>query len=338
MASTEPPESRRHTVELVNSRGCSARISSVGAALLSLRVPDLAGELRDVVLGYESVQDYLEDPYYLGSVVGRYAGRIAQATFTLDGVRYQLNRNSAPHHLHGGSVGFSRHTWSLEQPSPSVAHLRRLSPDGEEGYPGALEVSVRYTLTDDNALRIEYQAVTDKPTVINLTNHAYFNLEGHAAGSIHDHRLQLFSDKVADLDEDAIPTGALVSLAGSPLDFTSPAAVGDRMGVDGIDHAWILAGGDTQLETPVACLEAPISGIRLEVFTDQTAVQVYTSNFLPQGLPGKNHCQYGPHQGICLETQRLPNSPNVVHFPSTELRPGQVYQSATVYRFSVSKS
>ena len=328
---------------LVNSRGCQATISTYGGTLTSLLVPDRHGTLADVVLGFDVGSGYLSPAYrqanpYFGALIGRYGNRIREGKFILAGKSYSLATNNGPNSLHGGRQGFDQRLWQAE-PGTSVAGetlaLTYHSPDGEVGYPGNRTVTVVYTLTADNALRLDYTATTDRATPINLTNHTYFNLSLGTSPNVLAHEVQLAADYYTVVDATQIPTGELRSVAGTPFDFTTSHAIGIRMGQvpGGYDHNWVLrkAAGPH----PAASVYDPTSGRTLEVRTDQPGLQFYTGNFLDGRLTGKGGTGYGPHAGLCLETQHFPDSPNQPGFPNTILAPGELFRSTTVYQFGV---
>ncbi|RZK22764.1 MAG: galactose mutarotase [Hymenobacter sp.] len=328
---------------LQNAHGLTATISTYGGTLTSLLVPDRAGRLGDVVLGFASLAGYTSAAFeqanpYFGALIGRYGNRIAQGKFTLEGNAYQLPINNAPNSLHGGTIGFNRHVWTA-QPGTSAdgptLTLSYLSPDGEEGYPGTLRVTVVYTLTNANALRLTYTATTDQPTVLNLTNHSYFNLSAGQVKDVLSHEVMLKADRFTPVDDTAIPTGELKPVAGTPFDFQLPHAIGARIKQvpGGYDHNWVLANKMRTTPELAATVYEPISGRTLEVYTDQPGVQFYTGNFLNSTLTGQGGTVYGPHAGFCLETQHFPDSPNQPAFPSTKLRPGETFHSVTEYRF-----
>jgi aldose 1-epimerase len=328
---------------LTNVHQLEADILSYGGTVLALRVPDRSGRLGDVVLGFQTLAPYLSDQPYVGALIGRYANRIAGGRFALNGVTYTLARNDGPNHLHGGPNGFHRQIWNAQE-RPSAAgpslELTYLSRDGEEGYPGNLSVTVVYTLTDQNALQIDYAATTDASTVVNLTNHTYFNLAG--TGEILEHELQLFASQFLPTDATGIPLGELRSVRGTPMDFTAPARIGARIADDdeqmrhgqGYDHTWVLDKEDGVLAL-AARLYEPSTGRVMEVATTQPGVQFYSGNKLDGSLIGKGGQRYVPHSGLCLETQHFPDSPNQPQFPSTVLRPGNGYHQTTTYRFTV---
>jgi aldose 1-epimerase len=316
-----------------------ARILTYGGILVSLKTPDRHGQSADVVLGFDSLAPYATNPAYFGAVVGRYANRIAHARFSLDGKPYSLFKNDGDNTLHGGKRGFDKVVWKARRIDNGV-ELTYVSPDGDEGYPGALTTSVQYTLTG-NALRIEASATTDKPTVVNLSYHSYFNLAGQGRGDILHHELKINASRYTPVDATLIPTGELASVAGTPFDFRKPTAVGVRIADDneqlkrgrGYDHNWVLDAPPGELATAAEVFE-PSSGRVLEVLTDQPGLQFYTGNFLDGSLTGKAGRVYQKRYALCLETQHFPDSPNHANFPSTELRPGQRYHTVTVYRFS----
>ncbi len=330
---------------LANDSGMRAQISTYGGTIVSLWVPDRYGEPGDVVLGFETLAEYVDHSPYFGCVVGRYANRIARGRFTLDGVTYQLACNDGPNHLHGGEVGFDKRVWSSstresDQGEP-VLDLLLISPDGDQGYPGTLRVRVSYTLTDANALRIDYEATTDAPTILNLTNHSYFNLSAGQQASVLDHELRLNADRYTPVDDTLIPTGDLAPVAGTPLDFRSPRPIGARIEADhsqmriagGYDHNFVINGEAGTLRLAARVVD-PTSGRVMTVRTTEPGVQLYSANFLPlEGLPGKRGLTYGPRAALCLETQHFPDSPNKPHFPSVILRPGKKFCSTTIYAF-----
>jgi aldose 1-epimerase len=329
-------------IELVNVGGCRAVISPMGCSLVSLRVPDRDGELVDVVLGYGDEGSYRDNRFYLGCVVGPYAGRIDRGNFTLDGKRCQLSVDDSGHHLHGGRAGLHRLRWQVLESTRNRAALTCTVAAGEGGYPASLAVTVTYRLTDEDSLQIDYHATTDGPTVVNLTHHAYFNLAGHDSGDVLNHSLFLDAEAYAPLRPDLIPTGEIVAVAGSPLDFLRPFRIGERIDSEhdqlqfagGYDHAWLLNPDCAGLETPAARLSAPASGISMSVYTDQPTIQFYSGNGLPHSWPGKGGARYGHRQGLCLETQHLPDSPNQPGFPSTTLYPRETYRSSTRFHFT----
>ena len=328
------------TVELYalrNSKGAEARIMNYGGVLVSLKVPDRTGAFGDVVAGLDSFQDYLKPPPYFGAIIGRYGNRIGNARFTLNGVEYNLSKNDGQNSLHGGARGFDKRLWQATPLSPQNIELKYRSADGEEGYPGNLNVTVKYTLTDANELRIDYSAVTDKDTVVNLTNHSYFNLAGE--GDVLAHEVMINADRFTPVDKGLIPTGELKDVTGTPFDFRAATPIGKRIEQNdqqlsfagGYDHNWALNRSGNGLET-AAKVSDPKSGRVMEVLTTQPGLQFYTGNFLDGTLKGKGRT-YTRRSAFCMETQHFPDSPNKPGFPSTVLRPGSVYESTTVYRF-----
>jgi aldose 1-epimerase len=321
---------------LTNAKGLQARVMTYGATLVSLLVPDRTGKLGDIVLGYESLDSYIKNSPYFGSIVGRYGNRIAKGLFTLDGVTYKLAVNNGLNHLHGGSKGFDKVVWKAEpvrEAGAAGVKLTYLSRDGEEGYPGNLSVTVVYSLTDENELRISYEAVTDRPTPVNLTHHSYFNLAGE--GDILGHELVVNAESYTPVDAGLIPTGEIRPVKGSPFDFTTPHAIGERIArvEGGYDHNFVLRGGGGRLDLAARVFE-PKSGRVMEIRTTEPGLQFYSGNFLDGTITGKGGRVYSKHAGFCLETQHFPDSPNRPGFPSTILRPGSVYKSLTVHRFS----
>ena len=324
-----------------------AAVTNYGARLVSLIVPDKNGIATDVVVGYDNIGNYLHQPdTYFGAIVGRYGNRIAKGHFKLNGKEYTLATNDGPNTLHGGRKGFDAGVWTAKQLGDTSVELHYLSTDGEEGYPGNLQVTVTYTL-DSNALHIYYEATTDKATVLNLTNHAYFNLNGQGSGTINNHLLQIVADKYTPVDSTLIPTGKIEPVAGTPFDFRQPTAIGSRIGADnqqlkygkGYDHNFVLNSygifKQTQAKFPDVTVQGDKSGIVMNVYTDQPGVQFYGGNFMKGTNPIKGGKKDEYRSAFCLETQHYPDSPNEPSFPSTELKPGQTYKSATTYSFSV---
>ena len=333
---------------LTNGRGVEVRAISYGAIIASVRVPDRNGQRGDVVLGFDTIDGYLGTHPYFGAVVGRYGNRIAKGRFTLDGTTYQLATNNGSNHLHGGVKGFDKAVWRGEpvdrgDGSASVA-FTHISPDGDEGYPGTLTVRVTYTLTPADELVVEYEATTDKPTPVNITQHSYFNLAGAGTSDILQHRLTIDADRFAPVDATLIPTGELAPVAGTPFDFRQPTAIGARIDGDdqqlkngnGYDHSWVLNRTGVGL-VHAARVEDPSSGRTLDVSTTEPGVQFYAGNFLDGTITGKGGRVYKRRFGLCLETQHFPDSPNHPDFPSTILRPGERFQSKTVFAFGVTK-
>jgi aldose 1-epimerase len=328
---------------LVNDNGMAAEITPFGGIVVSLTAPDRDGEMDDVVLGFDSLDEYLDHNPFFGCLVGRYGNRIANGTFTLNGVTYTLAKNNGENHLHGGLQGFDKRLWSAlarETAEGPALELSYLSPAGEEGYPGTLSVTVTYTVTSDNGLRIDYAATTDETTVVNLTNHTYFNLAADEAETVLDHKLMLNADAFTPVDETLIPTGEVRSVEGTPLDFRTPTQIGARIEVDdeqlgyggGYDHNWVINGEPGELRLAARVTE-PATGRQMEVWTTEPGVQFYAGNFLDGTITGKGGQVYGHRWGFCLETQHFPDSPNKPQFPSTILRPGETYESTTIYRF-----
>ncbi len=332
---------------LRNGKGVVATITSYGGIVVSLTAPDRAGHVADIVLGFDTLDPYLKAHPYFGALVGRYGNRIAKGEFRLDGQVYHLPKNNGENTLHGGNEGFGKKLWSAREiPSQDGAalELRYVSRDGEEGFPGTLSTRVTYTLTEAGELRIDYEATTDKPTVVNLTNHSYFNLAGPGGGDILGHVLRIDADRFTPVVEGLIPTGELRSVAGTPFDFRTRTPIGARIGAEdeqlklagGYDHNFVLNGEAGKLRLVVHVSE-PRSGRVLEVLTTEPGVQLYTGNFLDGSLIGKGGQVYKHRSGFCLETQHFPDSPNQAAFPSTVLRPGATFWSTTVYRLSIEK-
>jgi len=326
--------------ELTNAHGLRARVMEYGAILVSLEVPNREGKLIDVALGFDDLAPYLRGHPGFGSSIGRYANRIADARFTLDGVEYKLTANSGKNHIHGGGdKRFDKVVWQGEPVQGDGwvgARFRHLSRDGEEGFPGNLQCSITYVLNNDNELQIRYEATTDKPTIINLTNHSYFNLAGAGNGDVLGHELTINATLYTPAREDLIPTGEIHSVKGTPLDFTEPKTIGARIGeltqTRGYDHNYVLAGSPGSANLAARVYE-PTDGVVMEVRTTEPGMQLYTANGM-RGIQGKAGKVYNNHYGFCLETQHFPDSPNKLHFPSTVLRPGQTFQSTTIFKFS----
>lgn len=325
---------------LHSAKGATAKIITYGATLTELWMPDKAGKSADVVLGFDNLEGYLSDHPFFGATVGRYGNRIAKGKFSIDGHEYSLFLNNGPNSLHGGKVGFNRKVWKAEP--VKMAHgaavkFNYVSKDGEEGYPGTLTTTVTYELTDDNALKITYHAATDKPTVVNLTNHSYFNLSGAGSGDILNEVLQIDADRYTPVDDTLIPTGELASVEGTPYDFRKATAIGARSAqvpkLGGYDNNFVLTGEAGKLRK-VASLFDPASGRDMEVLTTEPGVQVYISLGLNGSIKGIGGA-YPKFGAVCLETQHFPDSPNHPNFPSTVVRPGKDYHSETVYKFSV---
>jgi len=332
---------------LTNASGASVSITNYGGIVTSIIVPDKDGNLGDVALGYDKVEKYVEGSPYFGCITGRYANRIRNGKFSIDGKEYTLAINNDPNHLHGGEVGFDKVIWNAEPFSSKAGNglkLTRVSPDGEEGYPGNLSCTVIYTWTDDNELKIDYEATTDAPTVLNLTNHSYFNLAGEGSGkTVLDHQMQILADKYTPVDETFIPTG-IASLEGTPLDFQEPTAIGARIKEDheqlkfglGYDHNYVLTKGATEGAELAARVKEPTTGRVLEVYTTEPGLQFYGGNFLDATNIGKSGKAYEYRTGFCLETQIFPDSPNQSDkegYTSALLEPGETYTHSTVYKF-----
>jgi aldose 1-epimerase len=325
---------------LINSKGTEVKITNFGGIVTSWISADKNNKRSSIVLGYDSLSGYLAAHPYFGAIVGRYGNRIAKGKFSIDSVEYTLAINNGPNHLHGGVVGFDKVVWepTVENDSVPSLLLSYLSKDGEEGYPGNLNVDVHYTLTDEDELKIEYTATTDKKTVVNLTNHSYFNLTGDVANTILDHELQIDANHFTSVDSTLIPTGEITPVKGTPFDFTQPTKVGLRIDSvkGGYDHNYVFNKLDASL-TKVASVSEQKSGRVLEVFTTEPGVQFYTGNFLDGTLKTSDGKAIQQHAALCLETQHFPDSPNEPNFPTTILLPGQKYHSITVYKLSVNK-
>ena len=327
-----------------NSGGVVMKVMNYGGIIVSLEVPDRNGKLVDVVLGYDSLQAYEKRNPFFGALVGRYGNRIGKGRFALDGKEYDLVKNNNGNHLHGGTKGFDKAVWDIKEvpAEDGVAiKLSYLSKDMEEGYPGNLNVEITYTLTDENSIRFDYKATTDKPTIVNLTQHAYFNFNG-GRGNILSHEISLNADRFVAVDEQLIPTGELKPVENTPLDFRTPVKIGERINDThqqmqfgkGYDHCWVLNGEGLKVAAEVY---DPSSGIEMTVRTTEPGVQFYTGNFLDGSLTGKNNTVYNQRTGFCLETQHFPDSPNKSQFPSVVLRPGETYATQTIYQFSTRK-
>ena len=326
---------------LTNSRGAEARIITYGGAVVSLKVPDRHGRMGDVVLGYDDVEGYLRQTSYIGALIGRYGNRIARGRFTLNGREYTLATNNGENHLHGGIKGFDKVIWQARPLAGASLLLSYLSRDGEEGYPGNLHTRVVYTLTDQNELRVEYTATTDKATHVNLTQHSYFNLRGAGDGDILGHHLTIYANRFTPTDAGAIPTGELRPVAGTPFDFRRPRAIGERINADeeqirlgkGYDHNFVVNGRKGVLRKAAEVYE-PTTGRVMEVWTTEPGIQFYSGNYLDGTSVGKGGRAYAYRTGFCLETQHYPDTPNKPNFPSTVLRPRGRYRTTTVYKFS----
>ena len=331
---------------LTNARGAEAGIITYGGIVVTLKVPDRRGAMGDVVLGCDTVDAYEKQTAYLGALIGRYGNRIAGGEFTLDGAKYTLAKNNGENHLHGGLKGFDKVVWAATGSNPRggpALKLTYVSKDGEEGYPGNLTVTVVYTLTNNNELKIDYAATTDKATVLNLTHHSYFNLAGEGAGDILGHQLYINAGRFTPTDEGAIPTGELRAVRGTPMDFTRATAVGARIDQEtdeqirfgkGYDHNWVLNKRGAGALALAARVYEPKTGRVMEVYTTEPGMQFYTGNYLDGTIAGKGDKTYNRRHGFCLEPQHYPDSPNKPKFPTTTLRPGQRYKQTTTYRFS----
>jgi len=328
---------------ILKNKNVTAAITNYGARVVSLIVPDKNGVPTDVALGYDSIGKYIHQPEtYFGAIVGRYGNRIAKGEFRLNGKTYTLAKNNGPNSLHGGKKGFGSVVWTGKQLDDHTVELSYLSKDSEEGYPGNLKVKVTYTLTDSNALKISYEATTDKATVLNLTNHTYFNLNGQGSGSINNHTLRLNAGQYTPVDSTLIPTGKIEAVANTPFDFRTPTAIGSRIDQDniqlkygkGYDHNFVInrTAGDRGL-TLAATVQGDQSGIVMNVLTEEPGIQFYGGNFMTGSNPLSNGKKDDYRSAFCLETQHYPDSPNQPSFPSTELKPGQTYQTTTVYQF-----
>ena len=344
---TTPDGSVVDLYTLTNSSGIAVAVMTYGAAVQQLWVPDRDGRKANVVLGFPTLADYVaHDGHYFGAIIGRCANRIAHGRFLLDGVTYEVPRNDGTNSLHGGTAGFDKRVWQAAVVPPTRdgvgLKLQYTSPDGEMGYPGTLAVNVTYTLANDDSLGIDYRATTDAATVVNLTNHTYWNLAGEASGTICDHILTLYADRYTPVDRTLIPSGEIAPVAGTPLDFTTPTRIGARIReafpqlaiAHGYDHNVVLERVDTLSPILAARVREPTSGRELEVFTTEPGIQFYSGNFLDGTLRGTSGRTYRQNDGFALETQHFPDSPNHPEFPSTVLRPGDVFESSTVYRLS----
>ncbi|MFZ4455662.1 MAG: aldose epimerase family protein [Bacteroidales bacterium] len=330
---------------LTNKNGCEICVTNFGAFPVSIMVPDINGKLVDVVLGHQTLKRYVDlKPTYLGAAIGRYGNRIANGKFTLEGKEYTLAVNNGPNNLHGGKEGFDSKVWDAKQIDTQTLELSLISPDGEEGFPGTLSVKMTYKLTDDNAFDIRYEATTDKTTLCNLTNHSFFNLSGAGDESICDHTLQINAEFYTPGSDVMIPSGEIVKVAGTPMDFTFPTLIGERIEADfdqlisgvGYDHNYVIDKQYPGQLTLAATAYSPKTGIILETFTTEPGVQLYTGNWL-DGFEGKNGKTYPKRSAFCLETQHFPDTPNKPHFPSCVLKPGELYTQTCIYKFSVKK-
>ena len=330
---------------LRNKNNMEVCVTNFGGRIVSVMVPDKDGQMRDVVLGFDSIQDYVSKPSDFGASIGRYANRINQGRFTLDGTEYQLPQNNYGHCLHGGPQGFQYRVFDAVQPNPQELELTYMAEDGEEGFPGNITCRVLMKLTDDNAIDIRYEAETDKPTIVNMTNHSYFNLDGDAARN-EAHLLTIDADYYTPVDSTFMTTGEIAPVEGTPMDFRTPTPVGARINDydfvqlkngNGYDHNWVLnTKGD--ITRKCATLESPLTGIVLDVYTNEPGIQVYAGNFLDGSLTGKKGITYNQRASVCLETQKYPDTPNKPEWPSAVLRPGEKYMSQCIFKFSVNKN
>jgi aldose 1-epimerase len=327
---------------LKNKNGVEVGVINRGGIIVSLKTPDKNGNIQDIVLGYDSLGGYAANNNYFGALIGRYGNRIGSGKFTLDGVEYKLAQNDGKNHLHGGANGFDKVFWNIEE-GPSKGNSLKLtytSKDGEEGYPGNLNTEVVYTLTDDNELKIDYKATTDKKTVVNLTQHTYFNLSGDASKDILGHKLSIDSDSLLPVDKGLIPTGKMTAVKGTPFDFKTATVIGARINAkdqqlqlgEGYDHCWVLNNKGSLRS--VAVLSDSVSGRVMEVLTTEPGIQFYSGNFLNGKSTGKGGVAYARRSALCLETQHYPDSPNKPSFPTTVLSPGETYTTTTIYKFS----
>ena len=328
---------------LRNDKGAEARIMTYGGTVLSLKMPDRKGHYDDVVLGFDNLDDYLKGVPYFGALIGRYGNRIGNAKFSLDGQTYNLVANDGPNTLHGGTKGFDKVVWTAKPhmaDGGAMLELDYVSPDGEQGFPGTLTVTAVYTLTEENELRLDFMAATDKDTVVNLTHHSYWNLAGK--GDILNHVVSIYGDYYTPVDAGLIPTGKLEPVSGTPFDFRAPTVIGTRVNQDdpqlklahGIDHNWVIEKAQKNELTRLARVSEPTTGRVMEVWSTEPAVQFYTGNFLNGTLKGKGGWVYQKNAAICLEPQHYPDSPNQPQFPGTELKPGELFQSTIIYKFT----
>ena len=342
---TEVDGKKTDLYTLRNKNNMEVCITNFGGRIVSVMVPDKDGQMRDVVLGFDSIQDYVSKPSDFGASIGRYANRINQGKFTLDGTEYQLPQNNYGHCLHGGPQGFQYRVFDAVQPNPQELELTYVAEDGEEGFPGNITCKVLMKLTDDNAIDIRYEAETDKPTIVNMTNHSYFNLDGDAARN-EAHLLTIDADYYTPVDSTFMTTGEIAPVEGTPMDFRTPTPVGARINDydfvqlkngNGYDHNWVLnTKGDVTRKC--ATLESPLTGIVLDVYTNEPGIQVYAGNFLDGSLTGKKGITYNQRASVCLETQKYPDTPNKPEWPSAVLRPGEKYMSQCIFKFSVNKN
>ncbi|HCC86569.1 MAG TPA: galactose-1-epimerase [Porphyromonadaceae bacterium] len=328
---------------LTNANGMEVTLTNYGGRIVSVMVPDREGNLKDVVLGFDNIDDYVNVDNNFGATIGRYGNRIANGKITVEGVEYQLPQNNFGHTLHGGPEGFDKKVFHAVQPDSQTVVFTYLSKDGEAGFPGNLDVKVTVTLTDDNAIDLQYEATTDKETVVNLTNHSYFNLSGDPTQSVLDHLLSINADQFTPVDSTFMTTGAIEKVDGTPMDFRTATAIGERINNydyeqlkngDGYDHNWVLnTNGD--ISQVAATVYSPVTGIQLDVYTNEPGIQVYSGNFLDGSVTGKKGITYQKRAAVCLETQKYPDSPNKPDWPSPYLKPGEKYTSRCIYKFSV---
>ncbi|MCF6223159.1 MAG: galactose mutarotase [Flavobacteriaceae bacterium] len=328
---------------LKNKNNIEVTITNYGGKIVSLNVPDKHGKFEDVVLGYDNIKNTVEGNTYFGAIIGRFGNRIAKGKFSIDGEEYTLKTNLGNNALHGGEVGYNAVVWDAKQEG-NILTLKHLDPDKNEGYPGNLNIIVTYELNDDNGLKITYEAITDKSTPVNLTNHAYFNLQGAGNGTILNHKLLIVADNYTPVDSEMIPTGDIASVKGTPFDFTTLTEMGKNINADdqqikigsGFDHNWVLNNQDGDLALAARVVE-PESGRVMEVFTTEPGLQFYAANFLNGGDVGKSGKKYQSRASFCLETQHYPDAPNQKNFPNTILKPGEKYHTETIYKFSIQK-
>lgn len=330
---------------LKNQKGCEVAITNYGGALVAIMVPDKQGKMANVIQGHDNIQDVINSPEpFLSTLIGRYGNRICKGTFTLDGKTYKLAINNGPNHLHGGPTGYHARVWDAKQTDPQTLELHYISPDGEEGFPGTLDITVVYSFTDDNELVIDYKATTDKKTIINLTNHGFFSLAGidNPTPTIEHLQCQINADFFIPIDDTSIPTGEVVAVKGTPFDFTTMHEVGDMIDADdeqtkngaGYDHCFVLNKKEDGELSYAAKIVEPVSGRTMEVYTTEPGVQVYTDNWAT-GYPGQHGATFPRRSAICFEAQHFPDSPNRAHFPSVVLCPGETYTQKTVYKFGI---
>ena len=338
---TEVDEKQTQLFVLNNASGMEVCVTNYGGIIVSVMVPDKDGTMQDVVLGFDSIDDYINIDNNFGATIGRYGNRIGHGKITVDGAEYDLPKNNFGHTLHGGNNGFNKQIFDASQPNEQTVELTYLSKDGEEGFPGNLTTKVTMTLTDDNAIDIQYEASTDKETVVNLTNHSYFNLSGNPENTILDHLLTINADGFTPVDSTYMTTGEIADVEGTDMDFRTPTKVGERIdnfeydqlkNGNGYDHNWVL-NTDGDINQIAATVYDPTTGIELEVYTDEPGLQVYSGNFLDGSITGKNGTVYNKRTAICLETQKYPDSPNKPDWPSPYLKPGEEYTSRCIYKF-----